>query len=173
MVSFVPMIGVNIAVTSLAGRFYGANNIRAVYRSAHSGLKIACCYCAILVLPFLFFTDFLVNMFLAETTGNLLQIREMALFMVKLITVYLFCDAVLQVFGGALRGVGDTFWSMVVSVIIHWSFALIVFAALKLLQLDAKTTWVIVIGVFMFFGPVYYLRFRSGKWKKNNTTKEV
>ena len=88
------------------------------------------------------------------------------MFMVRMISLYLFGDAVLIVFSGALRGVGDTFWTMVVSIIMHWTFALLTFILLKKLHLDARVTWMVIIGVFFLFGPIMYLRFRSEKWKK-------
>ncbi len=166
MVSFVPMIGLSIGVTSLTGRYTGARDKVSVYRSAYSGIKLAAGYSGLLFIPFLFFTGPLVDLFLPGAVAGNQQVREMALFMVKMISIYLFCDAVLQVFGGALRGVGDTFWVMVVSVAMHWSFALLTIVALKALHLDPKVTWCLVIGAFSFFGPVFFMRFRSGRWEK-------
>ena len=166
MVSFVPMVGLSIGVTSLAGRYVGARDRTSVYRSAYTGLKLAACYSTLLFVPFLFFTGPLVDLFLqGEVSGNR-EVREMALFMVKMISVYLFCDAVLLVFGGGLRGVGDTFWVMVVSVAMHWTFAFVTVLALKVAHLTPQLTWCLIITVFLFFGPVFFMRFRSGRWER-------
>ncbi|MBN1757372.1 MAG: MATE family efflux transporter [Chitinispirillaceae bacterium] len=164
MVSFVPMIGLSIGVTSLAGRYTGASDRRSVYRSAYTGIKLAAIYSGFLLIPFLFFTGPLVELFLHGTVSGNDEVSVMAVFMVKMISVYLFCDAVLQVFGGALRGVGDTFWVMTVSVTMHWSFALLTIIALKVAHLDPRVTWCLVIGAFFFFGPIFFVRFRSGRW---------
>ena len=166
MVSFVPMIGLSIGVTSLAGRYIGARDRLSVYRSAYTGIKLAACYSSLLFIPFLFGTGPLVDLFLQGDIPERHEVREMALFMVKMISVYLFCDAVLQVFGGALRGVGDTFWVMAVSVAMHWTFTLVTVIALKVLHVDPRTTWCLVIGAFFFFGPIFLFRFRSGRWEK-------
>lgn len=165
MVSFIPMIGLNIAVTSLTGRYLGARNMTALKRSAYNGLKLATMYTGMLLIPFLVFTDTLVGVFLPESAGaHHEQVRELSLFMVKMISLYLFCDGVLIVFSGALRGVGDTFWTMTVSIIMHWTFATITFVLLKKFHFDARTTWLVIIGVFFLFGPIMYLRFRSERW---------
>ena len=166
MVSFVPMIGLGIGVTSLAGRYTGAREKRSVYRSAYTGIKLAGTYSALLFIPFLFFTGPLVDLFLPGSAAGSGPVREMALFMVKMISVYLFCDAVLQVFGGALRGTGDTFWVMLVSVAMHWSFALVTVVSLRVFHADPRTTWCMVIGAFFLYGPIFFVRFRSGRWEK-------
>lgn len=78
------------------------------------------------------FTVLLVTLFQANATfADFMQIQRMSVFMVRFISLYIFGDAVLIILSGALRGVGDTVWTMVVSVAIYWSFA---FAALLLLK---------------------------------------
>jgi MATE family multidrug resistance protein len=166
MVSFVPMIGLNIAVMSLAGRYCGSKELHLVYRSAWSGMKCSAMYSCLLMGLFLLFPGPLVDLFLPETGTDRLYIREMAIFMVRLICVYVFGDGILQVFGGALRGTGDTLWVMVMSLIMHWTFALIAVAMLHVFGFDPKTTWVGVICVFVCYGPIFLLRFQSGRWKK-------
>jgi len=165
LVAFVPMNGLNIAVNSLAGRYVGAKEIPFVYRTAWSGMKLSWLYSALLFILFLGFTAPLVNIFLPASQPQGVQIGQMAQFMVKLISVYLFCDGVMQVFGGALRGVGDTFWVMVVSVGMHWMFAAVVMVLLKVLHLDARTTWTVLVCAYFCFGPLFFIRFRSGRWE--------
>jgi len=174
MVSFIPMVGLNIAVTSLTGRYLGAKDIDSLKRSAYSGLKMAAMYSGTLFIPFLFFTGSLVGLFLTDASGvNGEQIREMSLFMVRMISLYLFGDAVLIVFSGALRGVGDTFWTMMVSVAMHFAFATVSFVMLRMLHLDARVAWIAIIAAFFFFGPIMYLRFRSEKWMKTGALSDT
>lgn len=174
MVSFIPMVGLNIAVTSLTGRYLGAKDITSLKRSAYSGLKLATMYIGTLFIPFIFFTGSLVGLFLTDTAGaNEEPIRELSHFMVRMISLYLFGDAVLIVFSGALRGVGDTFWTMMVSVAMHWTFAGITFISLKVFQFEARATWLLIIGVFFLFGPIMYLRFRSEKWMKTGALADI
>jgi len=172
MVSFIPMIGINIAVTSLAGRYLGARQLPHVYRTAWSGLKLTSIYCSLLFIPFLFFTGSLVDLFLPATAPLAAATRPMAVFMVKMISVYILCDGAMQVFGGALRGVGDTLWVMKVSVAMHWTFATIALVMLKVLHADPVITWVAIITAFFCFGPIFLLRFKSGRWEKGALDRE-
>ena len=48
----------------------------------------------------------------------------LAIYMIHLISVYVFSIAVMTVFAGALRGAGDTFWTMLISVFGHWVMGL-------------------------------------------------
>ncbi len=166
MVSFVPMIGLHIAVMSLAGRFCGSEKLHLVNRTAWSAMKLSAFYSSILFIVYIFYPEPLVDLFLSGTPENGSHVRQTAIFMVRLISIYLFCDGMLQVFGGALKGAGDTFWVMTTSVIMHWSFALFAVVALHVFGIDAKTTWLGVILVFILYGPVFLWRFLSGGWKK-------
>lgn len=170
LVAFVPMNGLNIAVNSLAGRYVGAKEIPSVYRAAWSGMKLSGLYSALLFILFLGFTGPMVSIFLPASQPQGAQIGQLAQFMVKLISVYLFCDGVMQVFGGALRGVGDTFWVMLVSVGMHWMFAAVVVVLLKVLHLDARTTWTALVCAYFCFGPLFFMRFRSGRWEQRIKT---
>ena len=40
--------------------------------------------------------------------------------MLRLAGLYVLADAMMVVFSGALRGAGDTFWTMCISVGLHW-----------------------------------------------------
>lgn len=167
MVSFIPMIGLNVAVTSLTGRYFGAREKQLVYRATYTGFKLGALYAGLLFIPFLFFTSVLVNLFLPTNLSTEMQQTQLiSHFMVRLISLYLFADAVLIVFSGALRGVGDTFWTMVISVAMHATIASIAMVMLKVLHVGPKATWIAIISVFFFFGPILFLRFRSGRWER-------
>lgn len=167
MVSFIPLIGVNIAVTSLVGRYVGARDLETAHRSTISALKMILFYSILLLIPFVFFTETMVSLFLpAEDSYQLDQIHDLAVFMVRLIALYIVTDAIFIVFSGALRGAGDTFWTMVISVSMHLMFALSAFGMFFIFGASAKTTWIVIIILFVMFGPVLYLRYRSGHWKK-------
>ncbi|MFP4418846.1 MAG: MATE family efflux transporter, partial [Chitinispirillaceae bacterium] len=115
MVSFIPLSGFGIAVTSLVGRYIGARDLHTAHLSTFSALKISLFYAALLLIPFGIFTDAMVDLFLpAEASIQYQQTRDLAMYMVRFIAFYILGDAVLVVFSGALRGAGDTFWTMMI-----------------------------------------------------------
>jgi MATE family multidrug resistance protein len=166
MVSFIPLVGVGIGVTSLVGRYMGAGKPDTAHRAAMSGIKVAVTYTTVTFLTFLIFADPLVSMF--EPLKNhetFEEAKPLAVFMVRLISLYVFADAMTIVFGGALRGAGDTFWTMVISVSGHWALAATSFVMIKALDFSPRATWLAVVALVMLIGLMLYLRYRTGKWR--------
>jgi MATE family multidrug resistance protein len=174
MVSFVPLIGVNIGVTSLVGRFMGAGDPDTANRATFSGLKLALLYSFCTLVAFAFFPKPLVSLF--TPAGEDAIFREafpLAVFMLRLAAVYVMADAVMLVFSGALRGAGDTFWAMCISVGLHWFMVSVLAVALFVLGLEPATAWVILCGTFMLFSGAFYLRYRTGTWRNIHVVEET
>ncbi|NLP03137.1 MAG: hypothetical protein GX089_11625, partial [Fibrobacter sp.] len=111
--------------------------------------------------------EHMVNLFRPlEVSSGFEQIQELAEFMVRFIAFYVIADAVLIVSSGALRGAGDTFWTMVISVSMNFMFALTAFLMFNVFGASPKVVWIMIITLFIIFGPLLFLRFRSGHWKK-------
>ena len=64
--------------------------------------------------------------------------------------LYVLADAMMVVFSGALRGAGDTFWTMCISVGLHWLLLPVLFITLKILQLSPQTAWLALVILFPF-----------------------
>ncbi len=93
------------------------------------------------------------------------QARPLAVGMLRLAAFYVLADAMMVVFSGALRGAGDTFWTMCLSVGMHWLLVLVLWGLLRVAGFSALTAWVALIVFFLIFSGLFYLRYRSGKWK--------
>ena len=87
-----------------------------------------------------------------------------AVFMLRLVSLYVLADATNLVFSGALRGAGDTFWTMCLSVSTHWVLAGLAVTMLRR-NVSAATTWVVLVFTFLGLGAVYYARYRFGNWR--------
>lgn len=166
MVSFVPLIGVNIGVTSLVGRYMGAGQPDTAHRATLSGLKLAWMYSGCTMLVFALLPEYLVGLFCPKDEIALFaEVFPMAVFMLRLAAVYVMADAVMLVFGGALRGAGDTFWAMCISVILHWILVVVLLALVKVWRIPPTASWVVLCCVFMFLSSLFYLRYRRGHWR--------
>lgn len=166
MVSFIPLIGVNIGVVSLVGRYMGARNPDTAHRAAMSGLKLAWMYSFCTLIAFACFPEVLIGVFRpAQPDAIFTQAFPLAVHMLRLAALYVMADAIMLVFGGALRGAGDTFWVMCISVGTHWTLVAIVAVALRILHFTPQSAWVMLCTVLMLFSGVLYLRYRSGKWR--------
>jgi MATE family multidrug resistance protein len=165
MVSFVPLIGVNIGVTSLVGRYMGAGLPDTAHRATLSGLKLAWVYSFGILIAFAVFPKTLVGVFCPAETAVSAEVFPLAVAMLRLAAVYVMADAMLLVFSGALRGAGDTFWAMCISVAFHWTLVAVLVVLLKLFNIGAFWAWLVLCMVFMMFSGAFYLRYRTGKWR--------
>jgi MATE family multidrug resistance protein len=165
MVSFIPLLGVNIAITSLVGRFMGASKPEIADRSIFSGLKITTIYGFFMIIFFVIFPKLFVSLFL-PFTENAQNIAPLAEYMVRMVAFYLIADGIYLVFSGALRGAGDTFWTMLISVIVHWLLASEAFLLVKVLKIDPKLTWTFFVFTIPFIALAFFLRYLTGNWRK-------
>lgn len=167
MVSFVPLIGVQIAVTSLVGRYMGAMRSDLAEKSALSGLKFGAMFSAIVFVLFIFFPGFLVDVFRPQEYDPIFeQARSLSIFMIQIAAIYVTVEAVVVTFVGVLRGSGDTLFAMVLSTTMHWAMAISIYLILNRFDGSPRTAWMVSVGAFFLMGIIFYLRFRSGKWKE-------
>lgn len=166
MVSFVPLIGFEIAVTSMVGRFMGGRRPDSAHRAVVSGMRLGQLYSVVIIFLFLFLPTALVQVFRPQGTSSIfLESVPTAVLMLRLTTIYVVTNAAFVVFIGALRGAGDTFWAMSIAIGAHWMMVAVLAVALKGLRLPAAAGWAAIIGVFLLFFALVYRRYRQGKWR--------
>ncbi len=174
MVAFIPIIGIGVGTTSLVGRYMGARRPHTAERAAYSGLKTALGYTLGVLVLFVAVPGVLVSVFTPHGPGlDYSAVAPQAVFMVRLASLYLISDAMMLVFGGALRGAGDTRWVMVASVVCHWLFTVTTWTQIKVLRHPPEMVWAVFVGLVTAMGFVFFLRFRSGRWKSLHVIEEV
>lgn len=166
LVSYIPLVGIEIAVTSLVGRYMGARIPDTAYRSAISGIKTGIFYSITVLFFFVFCTETLVRVFSPEQYSPVFELAvPLATGMLRLAALYVLFEAILAATIGALRGAGDTHFTMMASVIGHWTFVPIIYISLNVLKLSVIISWLMMIVFFLIFCITLIFRFRSGKWK--------
>lgn len=173
MVSFVPLLGIQIGVVSLVGRYMGAGQPEIAERAAFSGLKMAWIYSSLILLLFVIFPRQLVAVFQPAQPSELFFLAmPLAVDMLRLAALYVLADATMVVFSGALRGAGDTLWAMGLSVTMHWLLVPVVLICIRVLNFSPLIAWVAFIVFFLISSGLFYLRFRYGHWKTLVIAKE-
>ena len=167
MVSFIPLLGIEVAVTSLVGRYMGAGNPQVAQHAAISGVKTGIFYSVIILALFVFIPKTLVYVFHPEiSTAVFEQSVPIAVSMIQIASLYVLAEAIMVAVIGALRGAGDTHFTMIASVSIHWFFVPMLFVAMNIFKLSVPISWLLLVIFYLLFCSVMILRFRSGKWKK-------
>ena len=174
MVSFVPLLGVEIGVTSLVGRYMGAERSDIAHKSTMSGLKLGGMYSAVIFIVFVFFPKQLVGLFEpAIVTDVYRNAFPTAVMMLRIACLYVFLEAVIVTLTGALKGAGDTLWSMCLTVGLHVFIVIVQYICLILLGMSIIHTWIMIVLSF-FVGTFFiYLRYVSGKWKEIKVVSSV
>ena len=166
-VSYIPLIGIEIAVTSLVGRYMGAQKIETATKAAMSAFKTGLIYSSVILVFFIFFPQQLVQVFKPTNSSTVFdQAVPIAVFMLRVAAIYVLIESAIATFVGVLRGAGDTRWSMIASVTLHYIMVVGLYLVVKVFNMSAQAGWLVVVFVFMMFSVVFYLRFRGGKWKK-------
>lgn len=167
LVSFVPLIGVEIGVMSLVGRAMGSKDPETAHRSTMSGLKMGMVYSAFILILFVIFPEVLVNVFKPAGSADIFTAAApLAINMVRVASIYVLVEAMFVVFIGALRGAGDTFWAMTISVTLHWLIVLMLFLMFQVFGLSPLAGWVVMVSLFFIFSFIVLLRYNLGYWKK-------
>lgn len=168
-VSFVPLLGLEIAVTSLVGRYVGMGRHDLVERTVKSGIKLGWMYSISILILFAFFPGPLADIFRPEGEVALYsEVRPIAVFMIRLAACYTMVNSIMLVYMGALKGTGDTFWSMIINLSYNWFMLGALYFAMKIMGASAATGWGVIVATFVFLPFILYARFRSGKWKTLN-----
>jgi len=167
MVSFVPLLGVEIGVMSLVGRYMGAGKPQIAHKSTMSGLKLGSMYSALIFIIFMFFPATLVSLFEPEApSSTYMSAAPIAVSMLRIACLYVFVEALILSLVGALRGAGDTLWSMCLTVGLHMFSVVVQYICLVVLDFSILQAWIMMVAVF-FLGTFFiFLRYASGKWKK-------
>ncbi len=167
IVAYVPLLGVEIGVTSLVGRYMGAGKPEIAHQSMLSGIRFGICFSVILFVLFLFAPSMLVNVFSpVEQTEEFLSSASMAANMLRMSSIYVLTEVIMLAMVGALRGAGDTFWAMVLTVSLHWILIPILYIILHVLHLGPEVAWLtLILTFFIFLGFVAH-RYNQGAWKQ-------
>ena len=172
ILSFIPMIGLNVGVISLVGRFVGARDMQRVNEVLAAGFGVGLVYSGFLAVAYITFRYPLVEVF-APPSGDFSTIRELSAFMMVGLSSYVIADAVLLVCGGVLRGAGDTRWLMVVSVSLHWAMLVAQFFIIRVFGLGPKVSWIAFCVLVLAIAWVYVLRIRGGRWREPEALEKV
>lgn len=165
MFSFIPMIGLNIGVMSLIGRFVGAGNMARANQVIASGFLLALGYSGTLAIVFLVFRTSLVGVFETQDE-NFAAIQELANHMMIGLVSYMLADAIILISGGALRGAGDTRWIMVTSTAVHWLMLVAQYFVIVEFRLDPLVSWWVFVAMLIVLALLYLGRLFGGTWRE-------
>ena len=100
-----------------------------------------------------------------EETAELSEIRPTVIALLRFVALYTFFDGMAVVFGSAVRGAGDTWFSLLFTVATAW--LLMVVPTVWLVRNDGSlfACWGACSAYVIVMGMGFLLRFMQGRWK--------
>jgi multidrug resistance protein, MATE family len=167
--SFMPAVGISVALTAMVGKCIGAGRPDLAAQRAWLGIGLAVVYMGLCGVAFVVFREPMVRLFIEEGTSAEDVAVLLALggkFMIATAAFQLF-DAVAMTVSGALRGAGDTVWPGVVTVGCAWT--VIVGGGLAMVryfpELESLGPWIAAATYIVVLAVVLMVRFLGGKWR--------
>ncbi|MEM0983581.1 MAG: MATE family efflux transporter [Planctomycetota bacterium] len=168
--SFMPTIGLSIAVSAIVGKCMGMGRPDLAESRAWLGLRIAIIYMGLCAVGFFVFRRDLVDLFVEESATP--EQREA---LVSVGARVMIAAAVFQVFdacavtlSAALRGAGDTVWPGVATIVLSW-VGVVGIGHLMIWQapgLGSIGPWIGGAAYITLLGVLLLIRFWAGGWKR-------
>jgi Na+-driven multidrug efflux pump len=150
------------AVATMVGQSLGMNRSRRATRCAYVGYALGGGIQIAAGIVFILFGGYLARLFSEDPLVQSLTTR--CLFITGFIQSGF---AAAMIFGGALRGAGDTMAVMYLTLVNLFGVRLLgVFIVARVLKLDLAAVWMVLAGELMIRGAVIFGRFVHGGWKK-------
>lgn len=159
--SFMPGFGFAVAGTTLVGQSLGARDPKRAERGGYLAYQTAALLMGAMGIVFILFPRPLIALFTSEEAVITAAVTPLRI--VGFVQPFL---AATLVFPGSLRGAGDTRFPMFVTSASTWAIripATILFA--YVLGLGLNGVWLGMSVEMILRGFLFYLRFRSGRWK--------
>jgi MATE family multidrug resistance protein len=168
--SFMPAVGINVAINSIVGKYIGAGKPNVAASRARVGVGIALIYMTFCALIFIIFRTELMEWFVNDTSYTLAEQEEIVHLganMLILVALFQTVDALGIVYTGALRGAGDTVWPGVITAIFSWVF--IVGGGWVAVTYFPETgsigPWIAAASYVIIIGITMTIRFERGGWR--------
>ncbi len=170
MMSFVPMVGLAMAVMTLVGKRIGERRPRLAERTVWLAAGTSGVYMLFFAVLFVVFPQVILRPF---TGGNapeeLASIQHTVIVLLRFTAIYTFFDGMALVFAYAIRGAGDTRFPFYYTLVSAWLVMVLpTWIIVKTGHGGLNACWTACSVYICLLGTVFFLRFLYGKWKTMN-----
>ncbi|HEY9123309.1 MAG TPA: MATE family efflux transporter [Bacteroidales bacterium] len=162
MFASMPAMNFAMALSAFVGQNIGAGKMERVKTGLLATLKMSVCVALCISVLVFFAGDLLINMF--TTDANVIRYGHEYL---RIAGSFYAVFTAMFIFGGVMRGAGDTFIPMLVTLFSLWFVRLPLASFLSGKYAEKGIWWSIPIA--WFIGAIFsYFYYRTGRWKKKS-----
>ena len=174
--SFMPLLGISDATAILCGQYIGRKQKKLAARIPYRSWRLALIYMLLTGIIYVTLPGPLTEMFRPhEATAGAMdfaRVAELSAIVLLMAAFWNVADTVKFVFGGALRGAGDTRAVLVINSCCAWLLALPGIAVIVFwIKPHVGWVWAYLIFVTATEGALVLWRYRSGKWRRIHLVK--
>jgi MATE family multidrug resistance protein len=167
--TFVPMVGLNMATATMVGQAMGRRSPRQAEKITRHALHLAFFYMVAVSCLIVVFAGPLMEIFrtTSEHAQDFEPVKQTGMILFYYVAVYSLVDSVNLIYIGALKGAGDT---VAVMAIIILGVSCTLFIPMLILKLTGNVSlhalWLLFSCYVFFLALCAFLRFRGRKWHK-------
>ncbi len=165
--ALMPMIGLGIAASIMVGQYMGAEQPELAQKAGWIALKAGMVYTVPLVVTFVLFPHFYVNLF-GQNDGIAAsqEVFDICRRLLIVLVAWGVMDATNFIISGALKGAGDTHFVMYFHTSLAWSlFAVGELVLVLLFHAGPVAAWLWCLFYIIILSVGFCWRFKSGRWK--------
>lgn len=165
--SFLPAMSFSIAISSLAGQNVGAQNFTRAREVARWGAIVAGGFAIPVSVVVFAFAPELIRIFTTDP-----EVIRIGVEYLRIVSLSYVPFALMFAYNGFLRGAGDTFQTMVNTLLTLWLVRIPVAKLLSLTSLAERGIWVSFVAGPVAGYLIAYLYYLSGKWETKVITRK-
>ena len=165
---FMPLIGCAIATSIMVGTYLGANKPEIAQKSVKTALKTVYGYIAIVLILIIAVPSLFIFPFAKGAEKEMvMQIYPLIVQCLHFVAFYTLFDPANVIFSAAIKGAGDTAFVMkVLTSLAIFVAGIPIYLAVRVFNWGFYVGWSIFVVYVILLALVFFLRYRSGKWKK-------
>jgi MATE family multidrug resistance protein len=167
MIVFMPLLGIGLAVSSLVGRYVGAEQPDSAERSAYSAFRIGLVYLGACSALYVLAPRMLLAPYAAGADpASFAEVGRLAVVLLRFVAFYSLFDMMSVLFAAAIKGAGDTTYPLLATLGLSWTIMVVPsYVLCAYFGAGVYAAWTTAAAYCLAVGLLMFRRFRSGRWR--------
>lgn len=166
-IAFIPLLGVGMAVSTIVGRRIGEQRPELAITSTWKAFWLSSIWVTTLAAFYLSMPAMFIEHYRGDhSAAEFDEMQEMVIILLRFVAIYTLFDAMAVVFSNAVRGAGDTRFSLWFTFASCWLIMVIpTYVAVEFFEAGLQACWYACTIYIVVVGVGFFLRFQHGGWK--------